>query len=186
MKSKSPKKPKVENIGKIHRRLFKLWSEAVRDKANHSCEVCGIHRGENNVNNKPTKIDAHHLYSRNIKDCPIKFDIRNGIAVDPICHKFGEKSFHKCPIFTSEWLKKNSPERFEFVLKYWNFRVDLENRKVLEQIESHLIKKEPLDLEKLREIETQYSRKSSKGIISGNIFESAMESSSAKESDCSS
>ena len=160
---KKQKKKKLDSIPKINRHLFKLWSLAVRERAGHKCELCGIAKGEIHINQLgkeiKTKIDAHHLLSRNVKDCPLKFDIMNGVAVDPACHKFSIPSFHRDPVYTITWLQKNCPDRYEHVLKYHKFTVDLQNRKVLEEIESKLKEQLPLDLDKLKAIEAEFPRK---------------------------
>jgi len=172
MATKKNSKKKLDPIPKINRRLFKLWSEAVRENAGHQCEYCGIKRGDINKNSKKTKIDAHHFYSRNISDCPLKFDIRNGIAVCPICHKFGELAFHRNPIVCYEWLKAKQPDKHKFVLENHSVRVNLHNRKVLERIELHLKNKEPLDIDKLLEIDQkEKAKKAELHIEKGSLFE---------------
>jgi len=175
--AKKPKKKKLDSIPKINRRLFKLWSLAVRDRAEHKCEYCGISKGEIHINSdgKPikTKIDSHHLLSRDIKDCPLKFDILNSIAVCPTHHKWGIPSFHRDPVDTITWLQKHHPDRYEYVLKYdRNMTVDLQNRKVLEEIESKLKEQLPLDYEKLKAIEAEFPRKTKVKIeIKGSLFD---------------
>jgi len=185
---KNLKKKKLDSIPKINRRLFKLWSLAVRERAGHKCELCGIAKGEIHINKKgdeiKTKIDSHHILSRDIKDCPLKFDIMNGVAVDPACHKFSIPSFHRDPVYTITWLQENCPERYEHVLKYHFFTVDLQNRKVLEEIESKLKEQLPLDLEKLKEIEIEFPRvvNKRKPKVKGTLFDAeAEESSSSSE-----
>jgi len=146
---------KLESIPKINRRLFNLWSEAVRDRAKRKCEYCKIENKAINRNGVSTKLDAHHLISRKVKDLPLKFDINNGICLCSRCHKWGIPSFHKDPITTITWLMIHSPKRYNYVLNNVNTRVDLGNRKVLKEIERRLLAKEPLDLIKLKEIETE-------------------------------
>jgi hypothetical protein len=147
---KKSKKKKLPSIPSINRKLFRLWSLAVRERAGHQCEYCGIKKGDLNKNGKPTKIDAHHLMSRSVTDSPLKFDIRNGIAVCPFCHKFSpNNSFHNNAIVTTHWLKENRPDRYDFVLKYYESKIDLKNREILASIEESLNEKEPLDIEDL-------------------------------------
>lgn len=157
-KIKKEKKKKLESIPKINRRLFKLWSLAVRERAGCKCEFCGIENKEFNKNDVATKIDAHHLISRKITNSPLKFSILNGVAVCPFCHKWGIPSFHRDPITTITWLMKNRPERYEFVLKNNLATIDLQNRKILEEIEARLEAKEQLDLERLKQIEKEFPR----------------------------
>jgi hypothetical protein len=172
------KKKKLDSIPKINRRLFRLWSEAVRDRCNSTCELCGVKKGDLNDNEVPIKIDAHHFLSRDIKDCPLKFDILNGVGVCPFCHKFGIPSFHRDPVYTITWLQENRPERYEYVLKNSSFKVDLQNRKVLEEIEARLLAKESLDLDKLAQIESSFPRQSrKKEVIPDDIFENIVDDS---------
>lgn len=153
------KTKKLSSIPKINRKLFKLWSIAVRTIAGNQCAYCGIKSGDMNQNNKPTKIDAHHLISRNIHDCPLKFDIMNGIALCPFCHKFGIPSFHRDPITTITWLQQNQPEKYKYVLENSSIRIDLANRDVLTQIETFLSNNEPLDIPLLLKIQEENPRK---------------------------
>lgn len=151
-KKKATKK-KIDSIPKINRKLFTLWSLAVRERADHSCEYCGIKKGTLNKNDKPTKIDAHHLMNRDVSGSPLKFDIRNGIALCPRCHKWSPNdAFHSNPITTVSWLIKNNDPRYNFVLENYDKKIDLQSREILDIIKDHLEKKEPLDIPNLEEI----------------------------------
>lgn len=147
------KKKKLKKISTIQHRLFRMWSEIIRSRTNYHCELCGIKKGEINKNGKKEKIDAHHLLVKEIKNCPLKFEILNGVSVCVFCHKFGIPSFHRDPIRTITWLQKERPERYEYVLKNSDIRIDLENRNVLKEIENRLKEGLSLDLNKLQEIE---------------------------------
>jgi len=169
---KPTKKVKLDSIPKINRRLFKLWSEAVKDRANNKCEFCGVAKGEDNGHGLVNKLDSHHLLSRKIKNCPLKFDVRNGVLADPFHHKFGIPSFHRDPVTTITWLIKNRPENHKFVLENSLVTVDLDNRSVLAEIEKRLKAKEPLDIDKLKEIEKQFPREMKNTIKPGtNIID---------------
>ena len=182
MKKKiNTKKVKLDSVPKINRRLFKLWSEAVRGSEN-KCEFCGKGKQEDNGHGIVNKIDAHHILSRKIKDCPLKFDIRNGVGVCPYHHKFGIPSFHRDPVTTITWLQKHRPADCEFILQNSLFIVDLSNRMVLAEIEQRLIAKEPLNLQKLKEIEAQFPKeppKPKKVKIEGSLFDEDANSSSS-------
>ena len=126
---KTAKKKKAEHLPKIRRRLFQLWSEAVRERDGHKCTYCGIKRGTLNDNGKKTKCDAHHFLERNVKGSPLKFDIRNGITLCPKHHKFsGMFSAHKAPINFYEWVRNEHPIHHRFVLDNSELRIDLDNR----------------------------------------------------------
>jgi len=175
--AKKTKKKKIDSLPKVKRKLFKIWSLAVRERAGHKCEFCGVEKGHEYPNKQgeiiKTKIDAHHLLSRDVKDCPLKFDIDNGIGVCSFCHKFGFPSFHRDPITTIHWLRENRNDRYEYVLKNSTFKVDLDNRKVLEEIENRLKEGLSLDLEKLKAIEAEFPRKKRIKVapIEGNMFD---------------
>lgn len=153
--AKVKKKKKLDPIPKINRRLFKLWSEAVRSRNEFKCEYCKKGRGDIGHGGNPiNKIDAHHFMNRDITDCPLKFDIRNGIGLCPYHHKFSpDESFHMNPVITMEWLQKNRPDSYKFVLENYKIRVNLHDREILEEIEERLKNKEPLDLDKLISID---------------------------------
>ena len=158
-KVKKVKKIKLESLPKIHRRLFKIWSEKVRLRSNNICEYCGRKVGDVE-NGKPiVAMNAHHLQSRKNKYNPIKWDLHNSICVCPKCHKFScENSFHNSPVVTINWLMKNRPDRFNYVLEHFNDKVDLENRLILKEIERCLVEDANLDLNKLLEIEKEFPR----------------------------
>ena len=142
---------KLKSTAVIRRRLLLLWSQAVRSRVGYKCEICGVKRGDI-VNEKAVKIDAHHLISKYIKNSPLKYDIRNGVCLCSSCHKFHANSFHKNPVRTITWLILNRPFDYEFILANDSLRVDLNDRKVLEEIEIRLKENKPLDLDKLLKI----------------------------------
>jgi hypothetical protein len=151
------KAKKLSKIPVITRRIFKLWSEAVRSSVGHKCEYCGIERGTLNASGKPTKIDAHHLMNRDVKDCPLKFDMRNGISLCPSCHKFcPNNGFHTNPIRTVHWLKENQPHKYDFVLKNSDLQINLMNRTILAIIEESVKNGKELDLDLLVKIDEKY------------------------------
>ena len=151
-KKKITKKPKIITLPRLRNKLFKLWSDAVRSSAKFKCEYCGIENKAININGVSTKLDAHHLVSRKVKDMPLKFDINNGICVCPICHKWGMPSFHRDPITTITWLMKNQPDKYRSVLEHKDVRNNLNNRTVLEYIHSCLVNKELLDYDVLKQM----------------------------------
>jgi hypothetical protein len=170
-KPKKPKKPKKLNLPSLKRKLFSIWSEKVRTRANFQCEYCGKKAGDDKCN----KVDAHHLQSRKIKSNPLKFDIMNGICLCPLHHKFScNESFHNAPVVTMNWLLKNIPERFNYVLDHYNDEVDLDNPKVVLEIQYCLENNLPLNIENLKKIAKEFPRKTKspqkEAVI--NIFDS--------------
>lgn len=146
------KKIKLQSKPRIRRRLFKKWSEKVRHRDGDKCIVCGMTKGMPEY----SKLDAHHYLQRDIKDCPLKFDVRDGGTLCPSCHKFnGERSAHKSPIVFYEWLRLNRPDHYKFVLEHAGIRVDLDNRDILAEIERCLDADENLNLDKLVDMDTK-------------------------------
>lgn len=161
MKQKKNKKIKLDSLPKIRRRLLKLWSEVIRERDGYACCYCGIkHMSENPINpSSKVKCDSHHLLQKEIKNCPLKFEIKNSALLCSSHHKWdGEFSAHKSPIVFYDWFRKKYPDRYNFVLENSTIRVDLENRDVLAEIEKRLLAKESLDIQKLKEIEAKYPR----------------------------
>jgi len=170
------KKKKLESPAKIRRRLFKLWSEKVRERDNNSCIFCGIKVGTINENDKKIRIEAHHLLSRSIHNSPLKFDIRNGISLDSLHHKFSpEESFHKAPIIMLDWYKNKYPENHKFIIDNYKIRIDIDNRVVLYEIERCLNNNELLDFNKLKEIESNNPRKIIKENIVNTMIDAKIE-----------
>lgn len=120
---------KKESIPKINRRLFRLWSEAVKRRADYKCEYCGAN---------DARLNAHHIISRAVKDSKLKFDLMNGIALCVLHHKFGNTSFHKNPVVTINWLIHHSPDQFNYLLKHHQDKINLQDREILRQIEKAL------------------------------------------------
>lgn len=163
MKPKKEKKitkaSQKKDISKLKRKLLKLWSEKVRERDGNKCLYCGIKNGEASKSNPETitRINAHHLLQKEIKDCPLKFEIINGIAVCPSCHKYnGEHSCHKSPIVFYNWFRLNYPESYDFILKNSHIRICLDNIMVLQEIESKLMEGKSLDLDLLKKMDDEY------------------------------
>ena len=133
---KKTKKKKLESKAKIRRRLYRLWSQKVLSANGNTCAITGIERGSI-IGGKKAILDAHHLESR--YSCKsLRYDILGGIALSKSSHKFGKNSAHKGPIWFSEWMKKNRPKQYEYVLKHRDDEINLEDRKVLAEIEARL------------------------------------------------
>jgi hypothetical protein len=133
---------------------MKLWSQKVKEKDGFACIYCGAKVGDINKNNKKIKCDSHHLLSRDIKNSPLKFDIRNSALLCPEHHKFsGIFSAHRSPINFYEWFRASRPEQYKFVLENTNVRVDLENLEVLNYIEECLLTNKLIDIAALVEID---------------------------------
>lgn len=144
-KVKKTKKTKQTSIPVITRRLFRMASKCCRDNAGNKCEICGAKSGDSSPSGGKTKIEAHHIMSRDNKDSLLKFDLRNLIALCSQCHKFGKFSAHKHGIWFAEWLKTNKPEKYQWILDNSERTANLKDRKILDWIQDCLGKGLPLD-----------------------------------------
>lgn len=132
------KKEKKTSLPVVKRRLFKLVSIICRDRANHTCEICGMKKGDL-YNGKAQRVEAHHIFSRTFKDSPLKWDLNNLICLCSLCHKMGLRSAHKNPIYFGEWLRIHKPQQYQYVLDHYQDTVNLDDRLVLEKIEADLM-----------------------------------------------
>ena len=157
---KKPKKKKLQLVSKIRNRILRLWSVKVRERDGGKCIHCGFVAGTLNDKGNAVKCDAHHLLTKFSKNNPLKFDIRNGVTLCPSCHKFSNVfSAHHCPILFAEWIRLNRSDQYQFVLTFHAEKVDLDNRVVLEAIESRLKNDIVFDLEELKAIDLANPRK---------------------------
>ena len=137
MSSKHKKRKRLTSIPVIHRRLYRLVSKICRERVDFCCEVCGMKKGDD-YNGKPQRVECHHLFSRNIKDSPLKWDLNNLICLCTLHHKTGDHSAHKNPIWFAEWLRTNKPEQYQYILDHCEDRINLKDRNVLAKIEKEL------------------------------------------------
>lgn len=91
------------------------WSVQVR--ATGACAVCGDDGMRTKLNKKTGKmvtrcvLNAHHLLPRE-RYPQFATVLINGICLCPGCHKYGERSFHRNPIWSTLWLRKHRPDQF--------------------------------------------------------------------------
>ena len=137
MKTKKKKRRKrLEPLARIRRRLMRLWTARVGEDWKHVCAVCGSASTPN----------AHHLENRNT--CRIlRYDPMNGILLCPSHHKFGKDSAHKGGLWFADWLRRNHPDRLEYVLAHRNDEINLNDRETLAKIEAYLKAPQPADSE---------------------------------------
>lgn len=63
------------------------------------------------------KLNVHHILEKEFKIFRyLKFDERNLITLCPKCHKFGEFSVHRNPLYVLEIIKSIYPENYNFLL----------------------------------------------------------------------
>ena len=135
------KKPRLTSIPIIQSRLFRLASQICRDLAGNKCEICGI-EAKTIKNGKPIRIEAHHVLSRDNKDSPLKWDLRNLVALCTEHHKFGKRSAHKHGIWFAEEFKKIRPKDYQWILEHTDDTADLKDRETLQKIEDNLREKQ--------------------------------------------
>ena len=136
MKAKKKKRKRLEPLARIRRRLMRLWTARVGNDWNHVCAVCGSDSTPN----------AHHLENRNTCRA-LRYDPMNGILLCPSHHKFGKDSAHKGGIWFADWLRRNHPDRLEYVLAHRNDTINLNDRETLAKIEEYLKAPQPTDFE---------------------------------------
>ena len=72
---------------------YKLWREAVFERDNYTCQMCGNKSSKGNA----VILNAHHI-ERFVDNEYLRFDVNNGITLCEECHKltYGkEKEFEK-------------------------------------------------------------------------------------------
>jgi len=136
----SSKKKKLKPIPVIHRRLYRLLSEKCLREANYTCEICGTKKGDL-YNGKPQRVETHHIMSRNNKNSPLKFDIRNAICLCTRCHKTSRRSAHKHGLWFAKKFTELRPNDAKWILDHTDDQVNLKDRKILTKIEENLKQK---------------------------------------------
>lgn len=126
------RRKKLEPLARIRRRLMRLWTKRVYEDWGGRCAVCGSESLPN----------AHHLENRNTCRA-LRYDPMNGVLLCPSHHKWGKDSAHKGGIWFADWLLKNHPDRFGYVLENRNRDVNLNDRTVLSALEALLQPKDP-------------------------------------------
>lgn len=121
MVKKQTKKEREKEFKKNERRLWKEARQEVLDR-DKVCLLCGSKKGDTYLNKKgkvvKVKLDVHHLLEKEfIIFRYLKFDERNLVTLCPKCHKFGEFSIHRNPLYALDVIKKKLPENYEFLLK---------------------------------------------------------------------
>ena len=75
------------------KKLDKLWSQSVKNRANNKCEYCG----------RTDNLDAHHLNNRVIYS--LRWDLENGVCLCKDHHRFNRKfAAHNTPSLFEDWI----------------------------------------------------------------------------------
>jgi len=100
-------KMKIKSKKWLEREALKKWREEVLKRDKVTCQLC---------KKKPNRIHCHHILPRLIKE--LKYDVMNGIALCFRCHKVGKNSAHQNSLFFSQWLKKNKPLQYKYLMRF--------------------------------------------------------------------
>jgi len=117
MKSKKITKKEQNKIDKkLKNKLWKEVRQRVIDR-DGGCILCG-----KGLYSKTKKgLNVHHLLEKEFKIFRhLQFDERNLITVCSRCHKFGEFSIHKNPIYALEVVKTKYINNYKFLLNEVN------------------------------------------------------------------
>ena len=105
-------------LKKAVNKAFSLWGEIGRIQTGDTCELCGARRGDLKDNGKPTILNGHHLRIRD--DHSLRFNPKNNSTLCQWCHKFSREGAHRGTILFNEWLRKNRPLDYDYLLKNSN------------------------------------------------------------------
>ena len=120
------KKPKVEK--KITKKMLAkkaridarkalvAWSLSVRERDEHTCQVCNIKAGELTKNGKPVVFNAHHIFAKEGFYSFLKLDINNGVCLCQSCHRYSRVcSPHRQEFVFFIWFMEKKREQFEYL-----------------------------------------------------------------------
>jgi len=85
-----------------------VWREKVLERNGDKCSIC-----KRDLTDKRLR-HIHHIIGKEFKE--LRYDENNGILLCPKCHKFGKFSAHKNGLWFSEWLRKNRPEQYKYLI----------------------------------------------------------------------
>ena len=112
LKHKEERKIKRDSR-RLKREQRQIWREAIIKRDNNKCQLCRKDLSSCN----PIARQVHHLLDkRNFKELITNID--NGILLCYRCHRVGKYSAHMNAVFFSNWLKKNKPHQYNFVMSY--------------------------------------------------------------------
>lgn len=137
-KKKKTRKPRLESLPKIRRRLMRLWTETVHRMHDGKCAICGKVHGEvDPKTGRPSYMNAHHIEPR-ATCAALRYDPMNGILLCPSCHKFGRNSAHKGTIWFITWLMNNRRDQYDYIMAHRDDVVNINDRAYLAGIEARL------------------------------------------------
>jgi 5-methylcytosine-specific restriction endonuclease McrA len=99
------KRKEKRRIKSAPKRALVDWSREARKHG--SCAICGDIKG----------LQAHHLLPKE-RYKTLRLEPMNALVLCWDCHKFSKYSAHRNPIWFSEWLRKNRPRQFQWVIDH--------------------------------------------------------------------
>lgn len=112
-------------IRRLKNKLLKLWSIKVKERAGNKCETPGCNATE--------KINAHHIETYMMHP-GLRYDLRNGVAACPGCHKFFKNSWHKSFIFAYKHMTQYRQEDLQYLANYKDDNEELTIEKLEQKI----------------------------------------------------
>ena len=95
---------------KDYRDRLKKWKLDVKIRDNYTCQICKL-----DAKDMPHNSQAHHILDKkNFKE--LSTDIMNGITLCYRDHKVGKCSPHMNALFFANWLRKNKPKQYEYLM----------------------------------------------------------------------
>lgn len=105
--SKDKKRRKLKKAQKrIKKELGLTWRLEVLKRDGNECAICGKKEG---------RLHVHHILPKHFVET--RYDVKNGIVLCFVHHVMQKFSVHQNGLFFYEWLKKNRPDIYEYLLK---------------------------------------------------------------------
>ena len=107
--NKETKAYKEKVIKKLKKKLLKLWSIKVKERAGNRCEVDGCSTGN--------ALNSHHIETFQLHS-ELRYEIRNGLCLCQSHHKFSSDSAHKSFLFVYRLMLQKHPEDLQYLLNF--------------------------------------------------------------------
>jgi len=115
--------PKKISQKGLTRKLDRIWSQIIKQRANFRCERCG----------SPDHLNAHHIQSRAIFST--RWSLENGVCLCAHCHMFSPEAAHKSPLLFIEWVRKTrGSERYDALIKEFHNVQKVDKEEILTEL----------------------------------------------------